>query len=273
MKTNKKIPAILMAIIAVVGLAFAIANASALPIINAAGVSATAQSTPVTPIIPIQRSYVRLIGEIDTWGPQNVNGTLTAMTSTTAVSAVPILWLDSVNALWNTTNEYRQDGNISYNFYAARLVKANFTAVDFQGNNFYLNGTWSVFQITITRIVTQTDGSTSIQSSTNITPLETRVYGELNVTDNWSQFTLSITGIDQLNGSLIRSVERQALFNRFDIVNQGTATIVTRADLTTVSNDYGAVPGSPNYDENMDFHGTYQIDICDIATIAANVQQ
>ena len=62
------------------------------------------------------------------------------------------------------------------------------------------------------------------------------------------------------------------MFNRFDIINGGTTTIVTRADLTTIESDYGAVPGTSNYVESMDFHGTYQIDICDISTVAANVQ-
>jgi hypothetical protein len=61
------------------------------------------------------------------------------------------------------------------------------------------------------------------------------------------------------------------MFNRFDVINAGTATTVTRADLTAIEHDYGAVPGMANYDEGMDFHGTYQIDICDISTVAANV--
>ncbi len=98
------------------------------------------------------------------------------------------------------------------------------------------------------------------------------MYGELNVTGSWTQFTLSITGIPLLSGTVHRSIERQTMLNRFDIINGGTDATVTRADLTAISNDYGAVPGMSNYDESMDFHGTYQIDICDIATVAANVQ-
>jgi len=202
-----------------------------------------------------------------------VNGTLTVMAATTSCNGVPASWFDSANAIWtNATTNFRQDGNFSYNYYAARLVKANFTMVDFQGNNFYMNGTWSVFNVTITRTVIKTDDSINIQSNTQITRLETKVYGELNVTNSWTQFTLNITGIPLLDGTVHRSIERQTMFNRFDIINAGTDNIVTRADLRAISNDYGAVPGMPNYDESMDFHGTYQIDICDIATVAANVQ-
>ena len=98
------------------------------------------------------------------------------------------------------------------------------------------------------------------------------MYGELNVTGSWTQFTLGITGIPLLDGTVHFSVERTLMFNRFDIINAGQDATVTRADLTTIESSYGAVPGMSNYNENMDFHGTYQIDICDISTIAANIQ-
>ena len=115
-----------------------------------------------------------------------VKGTLTVMAATTSITGVPANWFDSANALWTNTTKTSLDGTTSYNYYAARLVKANFTATDFQGNDFYMNGTWSVANITITRTVTKTDGSINIQSNTNITPLEIKVYGELNVTESWT---------------------------------------------------------------------------------------
>ncbi len=270
------IAAILLTAIAVTGLNFAGAFAFTLPSVSPTPHNSPMMSVPCTPIIPIRSHWVRLDGNITSWGTQvspAVNGTLTVMAATTSCNGVPASWFDSASAIWtNATTNFRQDGNFSYNFYAARLVKANFTAVNFQGNNFYMNGTWSVFNVTITRIVIKTDGSINIQSNTQITRLETKVYGELNVTNSWTQFTLNITGIPLLDGTIQRSIERQTLFNRFDIINGGTDSTVTRADLKAISNDYGAVPGMPNYDESMDFRGTYQIDICDIATVAANVQ-
>jgi len=280
MKTT--IAAIVLTAIAVMGLGFA-------------GAFAQVTSTAVTPtptpscspscsppicvppisIFPIQSDWVRIDGNITSFGTQTypaVNGTLTVMAATTSRCGVPSSWCDSAVALWRNISKTSSDGTTTNSFYAARLVKANYTAINFQGNDFYLNGTWSVYNITITRTVTNIDGSVNIQSSTTITPLEVKVYGELNVTDSWTQFTLNITGIPLLDGTVHRSIERQVMFNRFDIINGGTDTTVTRADLTVISSDYGAVPGMPNYDESMDFHGTYQIDICDICTIAANVQ-
>ncbi len=267
------IAAILLTVIAVTGLNFAGAFASVVP--SACPVTPQSLhviSVPPATMIPIRSNWVRIDGNITTWGTQEVKGTLTVMDATTSQNGVPAGWFDSANVIWTNTTNYRQDGNISYSFYAARLVKTNFTTIDFQGNNFYMNGTWSVANVTITRTVIKTDGSINVQSNTNITPLETKVYGELNVTGSWTQFTLSITGIPLLSGTVHRSIERQTMLNRFDIINGGTDATVTRADLTAISNDYGAVPGMSNYDESMDFHGTYQIDICDIATVAANVQ-
>ncbi len=271
MKTT--IAAIILTAIAVMGLSFAGAFASVTPTV--ASPTPACSAVPPISIIPIQSNWVRIDGNINSFGSQvypAVNGTLTVMSATTSKNGVPSTWVDSATALWTNTTNYRQDGNISYSYYAARLVKSNFTATNFQGNDFYLNGTWSVANITITRTVIKEDGSTNIQSNTNITPLEVRVYGELNVTDSWTQFTLNITGVPLLDGTVQRSVERQVMLNRFDIINGGTSTTVTRADLTTIENAYGAVPGNANYQESMDFHGTYQIDICDISTVAANVQ-
>ncbi|MGA3289458.1 MAG: hypothetical protein ABSD42_04375 [Candidatus Bathyarchaeia archaeon] len=270
------IAAILLTAIALMGLNFAGAFATAAPSNSPAAPQNTPKiSVPPAAIIPIRSSWVRIDGNITSWGTQvtpAVSGALTVMAATTSLNGVPSAWIDSANAIWTNTTKISLDGTTTYNYYTARLIKANFTATDYQRNNFYMNGTWNVNNVTITRTVTKTDNSINIQSNTQITRLETKVYGQLNVTDSWTQFTLNITGIPLLDGTVHHTIERTTIFNRFDIINGGTDSTITRADLTAISNDYGAVPGTPNYNENMDFHGTYQIDICDIATIAANVQ-
>ena len=286
-KNKTMIAAILLTAIAVIGLSFTGAFASTIstavsPIPTSSatpGPSTTPTCSPVPTVlpvvIPIRSNWVRIDGNITSWGtqvPPVVKGALAVMAATTSRTGVPTNWFDSATALWTNTTKTSLDGTATYNYYAARLVKASFTATNFQGNDFYMNGTWSVANITITRTVTKTDGSINIQSNTNITPIEVRVYGELNVHGSWTKFTLDITGLPLLDGTVNRSIERQTVFNRFDIVNAGQDTTITRADLTTIEHDYGAVPGNSNYDENMDFHGTYQIDICDVATVAANVQ-
>ena len=225
------IAAILLTLIAVMGLNFAGAFTNAVPSVGSATPNISPViSVPPAAIIPIRSNWVRIDGNISSFGTQvypAVNGTLTVMAATTSLSGVPAGWFDSADAVWTNTTNIRQDGTISYSFYAARLVRANFSATNFQGNDFFMSGNWSVVNVTITRTVTKIDGSINIQSNTQITRLETKVYGELNVTGSWTQpplsFTLSIKGIPLLDGTVRRSIERQTMFNRFDIINGGTA--------------------------------------------------
>jgi hypothetical protein len=60
------------------------------------------------------------------------------------------------------------------------------------------------------------------------------------------------------------------MFNPF-MINSGSSTIVTTADLNSVVKAYGSMPGWGNYDQRMDYNFNFKIDICDIATAAANV--
>jgi hypothetical protein len=38
-----------------------------------------------------------------------------------------------------------------------------------------------------------------------------------------------------------------------------------------VAGAYGTMPGYGNYDQRMDYNFNYRIDICDLATAAANI--
>jgi hypothetical protein len=50
-----------------------------------------------------------------------------------------------------------------------------------------------------------------------------------------------------------------------------SSTTVTKSDLNSIVNAYGSVPGYGNYNINMDYCLHYKIDICDLATAAANL--
>jgi hypothetical protein len=99
-----------------------------------------------------------------------------------------------------------------------------------------------------------------------------KAYGELNVTDNWSKFTLSINGIGKLSGSVFRYGIRQIQFNPFKVTDDTTNNAITRSDVSAIIKAYGAMPGWGNYDAKMDFCGHYKIDIADLSTVACNVQ-
>jgi hypothetical protein len=119
-------------------------------------------------------------------------------------------------------------------------------------------------------IITNANGEITEVHRTSDTSVQ-KAYGELNVTDNWSKFTLAINGIDPLTGSVFRSMTRQVQFNPFQVTYDTTSNAVTRADIAAVIQSYGAMPGWGNYDSRMDFCGHYKIDIADLSTVACNM--
>ena len=98
-----------------------------------------------------------------------------------------------------------------------------------------------------------------------------QVEGVLTVTDNWSKFTLSLDGIDDLTGSVARSVIRQFEFNPFKVTEDISTNFVTEADVAAVIRAYGAMPGHGNYNPRMDFRGHYKIDTTSLSTVASNL--
>jgi hypothetical protein len=137
--------------------------------------------------------------------------------------------------------------------------------------NYFLNGTWNVYTVVSTvTIITNANGQITNVHRTSDTSVQ-QAYGELNVTDNWTKFTLSITGIDPLTGSVFRSVQRQVQFNPFKVTDDTTTNVVTKVDVAAVIHAYGAMPGWGNYDAKMDFCGHFKIDTANLATVAANI--
>jgi len=263
---KKIITILLLATIAIGSLSVAITFANAEPNMNLGMSNA----------MMIRRSAVRLDGLVTSWGTDKTNGTLVAQAVATTVNSILKGGSTSASAIWNIT-KVNKNGNFTYSFSAAKLIKANYTALDFQTNNFFMNGTWNAYTVTITSTVITTGDVNSHytsdrQSHTDITNIASQAYGELNVTNNWSQFTLSIKGIDQLNGTVHRSITRQMEFNKYKVNEDGTDT-VTKQDLMTVAKSYGAMPGMDAYDQKLDVNMHYKVDITDIATVAANIKQ
>jgi hypothetical protein len=287
MEMKKTLAVALFAIIVVSSLSFAVASASACGPVSPVG--------PISPVgsvnqnwgwgvgswmkrgtvIPFQRSWVRLNGIVQTWGAQEVNGSLSVNARTVGNNDVA-RGTAFATAIWSNTTNLRQRGNFSYSFYVARLVDANVTALNFEGVDFFMNGTWSVFNVTISQTIIKSGDLESgytvdRQMKTAIDPIATKAYGELNVTGNWTKFVLSINGVDELNGVVTRAGMWQMMFNKFKVSDDVTDK-VSRVDLTVLARSYGAMPGWGSYDSNMDFNCNYKIDIADLSTVAANVE-
>jgi hypothetical protein len=275
----KKIAAALLAIVAVSSLCFAVASASAMGPGNQGWGWSIGSWIRRGAMFPFQRSWVRLNGIVETWDSpevtQEVNGSLSVNARTVGADE-EVRGAAFANAIWSNTTNFREGGNFSYSFYAARLVEANVSMLDFEGADFFMNGTWNVVNVTISQTIIKTGDSESgytvdRQTKTDVDPIVTEAYGELKVTDNWTKFVLSIEGNDELNGVVGRTWMTQMIFNRFKVSEDETEK-VSRVDLTTLAKNYGARPGWGSYDSNMDFNCNYKIDIADLATVAAHVQ-
>ncbi len=276
---KSKFGIILIAIIAVSSLSL-VAGAYAMPFMSYTTVPTTSSTGPNA--MSILRNSVRMYGSVQEWQ--------TTPTPTPVVGSIEVLARTSVgpkntvqgyaaSAIWttNTTRPIaavRTRENFTYSFYTARLVKGNFSALDLNGNAFFLNGTWNVWSITETFTI-KTNSTTgriiSVNSNQNAVPLATDAYGNLTVPSGWSTFTLAINGVAPLTGKVVAEVTLSAVFNPFMLGTDSTSTTVTQADLKNIANAYGSMPGWGNYNINMDYCMHYQIDICNLATAAANL--
>jgi len=229
-----------------------------------------------------QSSYVCMYGRITDWlttpTATHVMGTIEAQSRTTIGSARAIQGF-AATAIWtnNTVRplaDIRARENFTYTFYAARLIKGNYSALDPTSSiSWFMNGTWNVWSITTNfTIVTNTNGNIlSITTTRSIVALATDAIGNITVASGWDSFTLAIDGVPSLTGPVIVHIIASRTFNPFMLGTESTSTTVTSADLNSIANAYGSMPGWGNYDLRMDYCLHYQIDICDLSTAAANL--
>lgn len=267
---NMKIPIALIIIVLI-----AVTNVSIVAANNCIGRQATIESVRNG---LLARSFIRVNGLVTQWGTTPVNGALQTQARNGTWENGNTNQLAAATAMWTTNNSrpissVRSKENFTYTFYTARLTNASVSLLStkMDGSNYFLNGTWNVYTTTSNvTIITNDDGYiTSVHRSSDTSVK--KAYGELNVTNNWSKFTLSINGIDQLLGSVFRYGIRQVQFNPFKITDDTSNNAVTRADIASVIRAYGAMPGWGNYDVKMDFCGHNKIDIAALSTVACNI--
>lgn len=268
---KKKLSIILAAILTISAFSF-VAGAYAFPFMN------WRNMPPTNNRISLQQNFVRMYGNITTWENTNVMGELQAQSRTIIVNNTDRAQGYSCTAIWttNTTaplSTARDRQNFTYTFYTANLVTGNYSALDFNGNSFFMNGTWNVWNVTESfTIITDSSGNVvSVNNNRNAVPLATNAYGELTVPSGWTSFTLAINGVNPLTGKVMAEVTTSRLFNPFMLGADSTSTTVTPADLNNIVKAYGSMPGWGNYNIRMDYNLHYQIDICDLSTAAANL--
>ena len=220
-----------------------------------------------------QASWIRINGAIEQWGETDVRGQLQVISRTATHQSSGSKEATSASAIWteNTTRaiqSVRAKENFTYVFHVAKLPNASVSAIVVSDGDYFLNGTWNYAKVTSTTTVnTDENGTvTHVHREQDIEPMQ--AYGELTITGN--QFTLEIDGIDQLTGSVYRSITR-SWFNPFKMSDDASTNAVVRSDVKAIGQCYGSMPGWGNFDMSMDFNNNYRVDIADISSVAANI--
>ncbi|MGB9693640.1 MAG: hypothetical protein ACPLYF_02235 [Fervidobacterium sp.] len=164
-----------------------------------------------------------------------------------------------------------------FNFYAARLMNTTIVELNYSSSDLYIDGLWNVYNVTFIYEPGQMPGNYTF----TIELLVDHGEGTLTVSGNWTTFTISITGIDEVGGSVKRYIIRPLEpIPIGDICgpNKGPPdNNVNIFDLVHVAKAYGTTPGMPGMEFDfssyfsMDFNFDFKIDIIDLTTIAVNI--
>jgi len=263
---------------------FEVPNSYTLPtgVCGATGVLVLIISQAVLPT-PVKFEYITVVGRVTDYGSSRAFGCLQAdakivnSTASTAdnesqahVTWIPIGSIPPISPLWSPWNA---TGNFTYSFYTATLTSATTTALNYSGDDLYISGSWSVLNVTYS--FTGMNWSDWQTSTSYVRQNET---GQLEVYGGWKNFTLSITGFDDVIGSVDRVCIRPGMFLDGDVLGHGVVDIY---DLVYVAKYVGAVPGDPRFGglsnfgsvSKADINGDSCVDIYDLVTVASQMGQ
>jgi hypothetical protein len=169
---------------------------------------------------------------------------------------------------------------VRFSFYAARLVNITLVELNYSDTDFYIEGLWDVYNVTLT----YEPGEVPTPPSLTIELLVDDGNGTLSVTGDWTDFAVDITGIDLIKGTVTFYAIRHIGPIPVGDCSGPTPGVPDRRidiwDLVHVAQAYGSTPGNPwipNYDFSMDFDldfdnlETIGIGLGELTTIAGNL--
>jgi len=225
----------------------------------------------------IQYTLVRLVGPVTQYGNENVTGWISAravITNTSQTAKVHIFWMPMPPITPGRSTPLST--NFTYSFYHAMLISASKVAVNYTGYEFYVNGTWTVENVTFTY-----SGQHFDDCRQNVTVVKTNATGQLMVSG--VNFTVSIAGFNDLTGPVWRldiwhvSIAAWCLDGDVSGPNGVPDGKVDIYDLVAVARHIGETPGFgqgscnlqqvEQYDVNYDF----QVNVYSLVTVAAEI--
>jgi len=223
----------------------------------------------------IQRLSVRMRGIITQWGSDPVFGWLDAHAVKVNLNGTYREWAGA-HAMWSYDRPRLNCSkppteNVTFSFWAARLVKSSMIRFNYSGYDFYISGLWNVANITTSIYVNEI--GEIINVTRVIEPWLTNATGELRVLPHLPylppSFELYIEGMPLLSGFVVMW---RIVYIEIKICDVNNDDKVDLIDLVRVAKVYRAVPGVPHYIIEMDFDFNFRIDIGDLTTLAANIE-
>lgn len=222
--------------------------------------------------------YIQLVGRVTGYGNSSALGHLNAnakiSNSTTGenVSKAHVSWAPLTGPMPHP-QEQNTAVNFTYSIYAARLISTTMVALNYSGNDFYVDGTWNVVNVTFSFYGVNHE---DFQETTSY--VRQNATGQLKVYGNWVNFTLSIAGFDDVKGSVRHFVAHGRAILEGDVLGHGRVDIY---DLVFVARRIGRIAGAPqagglsNFDdvESADVNFDFHVNIYDLVTVATEIGQ
>lgn len=153
----------------------------------------------------------------------------------------------------------------SYNFtlYVARMVNASIVEQDCNGSYFFVRGFWEVNNMTNPSAPSEVFGLVHNMTLTS---------GELNVTSNWSSFTINIEGYESIQGSISSyfagELEAPSPLPYYPYVDYNDDGIIEMRDIGMIARCYGATLTRIGYPFMVDINFDFKVDMKDIGLCA-----
>ena len=246
---------------------------------------------------PPQFEYIQLVGHVTDYNYTPAFGWLSANAKISTNSTIgqtenmanaQAVWeplSPSILPLWNVSAV--ATGNFTYSFYAARLINTTMVALNYSGYDVYIQGLWTVLNVTFTF-----SGIHWVNFTESESCVAQNVTGELMVNGNWGptgpsaslcrtsagNFTLSLAGFDDVTGSVDQFVLHARAILDGDVLGHGVVDIY---DLVYIARNIGSIAGSPQLGglqsfegiEKADLNGDFHVDIYDLVTAASQFGQ
>jgi hypothetical protein len=229
------------------------------------------ESTEPTTPTPLVVRWVRFRGAVTEWGNDPYHGSVTV--NAKWVNRPPTLlgpWA-VVDVLWSNeprpiASPVKPVGQVTFTHYTAKLVRVIAVRMRQENINLNITGIWVVNKVKITSEFDE--NSVLTKTVREVTPIVTKVVGQLLITEGWKKLNIEIEGIDAIKGIGINQMITTRMINPFSYEGEPTATLT---DLFQLMKCFRAMPGIGNYNPELDYNSDSKIDLADLTTVAANM--